>query len=169
MPKLTPKNHQLTEHDFIKLAKTEPHPRARTRLFILHQLQQGQTPEEIAPLFGLNPLTIHILRRKYWEFGIEQAIYDKQRPGRSSKLKPEDHQAFKQRIIEAQEKREGGRLTAEDIHTIAAQELNAHYKHSSSLYPLLHRVGMSWITARSRHPQADPEAQDAFKKTLLTK
>jgi hypothetical protein len=42
MPKLTPKNHQLTEHDFIKLAKTEPHPRARTRLFILHQLQQGQ-------------------------------------------------------------------------------------------------------------------------------
>ena len=84
MPKLTPKNHQLTEHDFIKLAKTEPHPRARTRLFILHQLQQGQAPEEIAPLFGLNPLTIHILRRKYWEFGIEQAIYDKQRPGRSS-------------------------------------------------------------------------------------
>ena len=79
MPKLTPKNHQLTEHDFIKLAKTEPHPRARTRLFILHQLQQGQAPEEIAPLFGLNPLTIHILRRKYWEFGIEQAIYDKQR------------------------------------------------------------------------------------------
>jgi hypothetical protein len=48
MPKLTPKNHQLTEHDFIKLAKTEPHPRARTRLFILHQLQQGQAPEEIA-------------------------------------------------------------------------------------------------------------------------
>jgi len=33
----------------------------------------------------------------------------------------------------------------------------------------LHRIGMSWITARSRHPQADPEAQDAFKKTLLTK
>ncbi len=109
------------------------------------------------------------MRRKYWEFGIEQAIYDKQRPGRSSKLKPEDHQAFKQRIIEEQEKREGGRLTAEDIHTIAAQEFNAHYKHSSSLYPLLHRIGMSWITARSRHPQADPEAQDAFKKTLLTK
>ena len=84
-------------------------------------------------------------------------------------IKPEDHQAFKQRIIEEQEKREGGRLTAEDIHTIAAQEFNAHYKHSSSLYPLLHRIGMSWITARSRHPQADPEAQDAFKKTLLTK
>ena len=91
MPKLTPKNHQLTEHDFLKLAKTESHPRARTRLFILHQLQQGQTPEEIAPRFGFHPLTIHILRRKYWEFGIEQAIYDKQRPGRNSKLKPEDH------------------------------------------------------------------------------
>ncbi|WP_227678334.1 helix-turn-helix domain-containing protein [Psychrobacter faecalis] len=34
------------------------------------------------------------------------------------------------------------------------------------MYELLKRIDMSWISARSQHPKADPQAQDAFKKTL---
>ena len=35
----------------------------------------------------------------------------------------------------------------------------------NGIYELLARIGMSWISARSKHPQADINAQEAFKKT----
>jgi transposase len=35
----------------------------------------------------------------------------------------------------------------------------------SSVYNALKRVDLVWITGRSIHPEADKEAQEAFKKT----
>ncbi|MFI0435987.1 MAG: winged helix-turn-helix domain-containing protein [Parachlamydiaceae bacterium] len=40
---------------------------------------------------------------------------------------------------------------------------------NGSLYRLLHRAGLSWMTGRSQHPKADLERQEAFKKTLKKK
>jgi len=34
------------------------------------------------------------------------------------------------------------------------------------MYHVLHRLGFSWITSRSKHPKQDLEAIEAFKKTL---
>jgi transposase len=36
----------------------------------------------------------------------------------------------------------------------------------STVYGTLKRVDLVWITGRSIHPEADVEAQEAFKKTL---
>ncbi|WP_041350350.1 helix-turn-helix domain-containing protein [Nitrosococcus watsonii] len=34
----------------------------------------------------------------------------------------------------------------------------------SGLYEVLRRAGLSWVSARSRHPQRDGQVQEAFKK-----
>jgi len=39
----------------------------------------------------------------------------------------------------------------------------------SSIYALFRRWNLVWITARSQHPQADPQAQADFKKTSAKK
>ena len=54
---------------------------------------------------------------------------------------------------------------AKDIQQLAEEHYNAHYT-VNGIYELLKRIDMSWISARSQHPKADPQAQDAFKKTL---
>jgi transposase len=35
----------------------------------------------------------------------------------------------------------------------------------SNIYRLLHGLGFSWITSRSKHPKQSEEAQEDFKKT----
>lgn len=39
----------------------------------------------------------------------------------------------------------------------------------SGVYRVMHRAGLSWITARSQHSKANPALQQAFKKTLAKK
>ena len=58
MPKLTPKNYSLNDYDFLTLSKTESRVKSRVRLLVLHHLQQEKKPEEIAPVFGMNPYTV---------------------------------------------------------------------------------------------------------------
>ena len=102
--------------------------------------------------------------KRYYERGLE-SLYDRHRRGRRSKLAEADTAAFKAMIVSEQEKRAGGRLTGKDIQQLAKEHYNAHYT-VNGIYELLKRIDMSWISARSQHPKADPQAQDAFKKTL---
>ena len=70
MPKKTPRNHKLTDHDFLQLSKTEGNARARIRLLMLHQLSQGHPIATVAENFGYNPRSVYTIRRKYWLHGI---------------------------------------------------------------------------------------------------
>ncbi|MEZ8107327.1 winged helix-turn-helix domain-containing protein [Vibrio cortegadensis] len=56
-----------------------------------------------------------------------------------------------------------GRLQARDIGLYIESHFDTSYK-KSALYQLLHDIGLSWITTRSKHPKQSVEAQEAFKK-----
>ena len=155
--------HSLDEHDFGELAKTESKARARTRLYILHQYRLGKHSFEIAKNLSINIETARRTRRRYQASGLD-SLYDKPRSGRNSKLAPKHIESFKQLIVDSQAKRGGGRLTGQDIQKLAYEHYQASYS-VNGIYELLARIGMSWISARSQHPQADINAQEAFKKT----
>ena len=155
--------HSLDDYDFGELAKTESNARARTRLYILHQYRLGKHSFEIAKNLSINIETARRTRRRYQASGLD-SLYDKPRSGRNSKLAPEHIEAFKQLIVDSQAKRGGGRLTGQDIQKLAHEHYQASYS-VNGIYELLARIGMSWISARSQHPQADINAQEAFKKT----
>ena len=155
--------HSLEDHDFGELAKTESKARARTRLYILHQYRIGKQSFEIAENLSINIETVRRTRRRYQAFGLD-SLYDKPRSGRNSKLAPKHIEAFKQLIVDTQAKRGGGRLTGQDIQKLAYEHYQAAYS-VNGIYELLNRIGITWISARSQHPQADINAQEAFKKT----
>lgn len=160
-------NYTLDEYNFGELAKTESKGRARTRLYILHQYKLGKQSEEIAQDLAIHIETARRTRRRYLKYGLK-SLYDQPRSGRNSKI-PEQHiEAFKTLIVEEQKKRGGGRLTGQDIRQLTQEHYQATYT-VTGIYELLKRIGMSWISSRSRHPQADSQQQDAFKKTLVIK
>ena len=57
----------------------------------------------------------------------------------------------------------GGRLVGTDIQLFITENFGHQY-HLSSVYKLLHRLGFSWITSRSKHPKQSLEVQEDFKK-----
>jgi transposase len=82
--------------------------------------------------------------------------------GRKSRL---TQTTFEQDIQALQAAQKGGRIRCQDIVEYIAQKYHLNYSHSG-MYHLLHRFGFSWITSRSKHPNHNPEAIEAFKKTL---
>ena len=80
-------------------------------------------------------------------------------------MPPEHYESFKMRIVQSQLERKGGRLRGEDIDEILQKHYGVEY-HPDAIYNLLQRIGMSWISGRSRHPKADIKKQEAFKKNL---
>ncbi|MBD1584983.1 helix-turn-helix domain-containing protein [Pseudoalteromonas sp. S16_S37] len=56
-----------------------------------------------------------------------------------------------------------GRLIAEDVRCYIRDTLQVDYE-LRSVYRIMHALGFSWITSRSKHPKQSPEAQDTFKK-----
>lgn len=148
--------------DFAQLAKTEPHPRTRMRFLMLHHLQMGLRPNQIAPMLNVNAVTVRKVRQRFLADGIE-AVHEAKRSGRPTRLHPDQHEAFRNAIEQAQAQRVGGRLVGEDIGQILKQQFGVEYQ-LSGIYKLLKTLGIHWISSRSRHPQQDQAAQEAFKK-----
>ncbi|WP_434950031.1 helix-turn-helix domain-containing protein [Shewanella sp. HL-SH4] len=52
---------------------------------------------------------------------------------------------------------------ARDVSLFIQSEFGVTFK-QVNIYRLLHQLGLSWITTRSRHPKQSQDIQDAFKK-----
>ena len=148
--------------DFARLAKKEPHPQKRVRLIVMAQLKRGMTMGEVARLLGIGRHAIGIWYKRYMEAGLE-GLNNKPRPGRPPCIPREREVEFVQRVQDMQMERNGGRVTGYDIQKMALCEFGANYA-EDSIYFVLKRLDVSWVTARSKHPMADEEKQEAFKK-----
>ena len=52
-----------------------------------------------------------------------------------------------------------------DVQTILQEQFDVHCN-KRTVYKLLHRAKLSWVSGRSKNPKQDLDAQEAFKKTL---
>jgi transposase len=75
---------------------------------------------------------------------------------------------FKDAVMRLQEQRSGGRITGRDIRTLLAEQFQVACC-LNSVYNLLARLNLVWITVRSKHPKQSQASQDAFKKTSVTR
>ena len=64
-----------------------------------------------------------------------------------------------------QDNRDGGRITGNEIREHIEKKYNKTFK-NNSIYDLLHRLGLSWVSSRSKHPKSDEKKQKAFKQTF---
>lgn len=67
-----------------------------------------------------------------------------------------------------QENREGGRVRGQDIQVLLKEQFSVDHA-LPSVYHVLERCELSWISTRSKHPKSDPAMQEEFKKKIQEK
>lgn len=157
----------VQRYDFDKLANTTGNARERRRFVAFAHIREGKTFTETAIAVRVKLRTLMNWVKK---FKTERLEGLKDKPGRGAKpFLPEGHRAaFRQAVLELQEKKTGGRVRGSDV----LELMKTKYGVDPSLrtvYDTLKRADLVWITGRSIHPKADLEAQEAFKKTSETK
>jgi transposase len=155
----------LQAHDFHALAKIEPHPRTRVRLLGMAHLQEGRDYHEIATALRVSKITVQGWVHRFKAAGLD-GLRESPRSGAKRKLTASQEAEFKEAVMRLQDQRSGGRITGHDIRTLLEDEFQVACC-LNSVYNLLARLNLVWITVRSKHPNQSQASQDTFKKTSV--
>ncbi|WP_441351376.1 IS630 family transposase [Thalassotalea euphylliae] len=148
-----------------KLAQQESNARVRMRLLAIYHFSLGQNRAQIAQLLGVARGSVNKWVNSYLSAGLK-GLQSKVNKGRPSKLSQAQLNQLSAFVLSHAEKNSGGRLIGEDIQQFIAQEFDVTYS-LRNIYHLLHALGFSWITSRSKHPKQSEQAQAVFKNFRL--
>lgn len=154
--------HSIKDTDFKSLIRKEKNARMRTRLMALAHIQDGVTKTQTAKFLKVSRGAVNKWAQQFINNGID-GLKEKPRSGRPSALSEEQLLQLKEYVIANSIKPTGGRLKGTHLVDYINQEFNVLYS-VDNVYRLLHQLGFSWITSRSKHPKQDVVAQDTFKK-----
>lgn len=157
----------LQNHDFHALAKTEPHPRTRVRLLGMAHLQDGRDYQDIALSLRVSKITVQGWLQRFKAGGLD-GLRESPRSGARRKLEASQEALFKEAVLRLQAQRPGGRATGQDVQALLAGRFQVTCC-LAGVYNLLARLGLVWITVRSKHPKQNQGNQDGFKKTSATR
>lgn len=165
----TPEDTQLqnAEINFFELAKREPNPRTRIRFLALGNLKAGKSKKEITEMFQIVLITLRRWVLRFVTQGV-QGLKEQPGKGRKKKLPQEQEEEFRQQVEILQTLREGGRVRGQDIQVLLREKFCIDHA-LPSVYHVLERCGLSWISARSKHPKSNPVIQEDFKKNSKKK
>lgn len=155
--------YELSDEDFLKSYRTESNPRCRMRFLALHHLQQGNCKLDVCKMLCISRPTLNLWISWYKEAGAERLRSKVKGRGIKPKISA-PKEDLKRAILKLQEDRNGGRIIATDIQKMILETYQVKY-HKCHIYNILRKLGLSWISSRSKHPKSDPAAMEAFKKT----
>ena len=144
--------------------KTDPHAWRRQRwLIIYNALIDPRKAEEIARHCGVSKAMVHDVISTYNRLGVV-AVDTPGKGGRRRKsLTLQEEKAFLAPFFAQAEN--GAIATVTQIQR-AFEERIGHDVDDSTIYRLLHRHGWRKLMPRPRHPKADLQTQEQFKKTF---
>ena len=147
--------------------RTDPRADWRQRWLILYNaLIEPRPAAEIARHCGVSKGTVHAVISRYNRFGVA-AIETPGKGGRRRQyMTLEEEKAFLAPFFAQAER--GEVATVGQIWHAYAQHVG-HEVDDSTIYRLLHRHGWRKVMPRPKHPKADSQAQEQFKKTFLHK
>ena len=151
-----------TSDDFKSFAKQASSAPLRMRYLALYHFKRGESRTQTAINLGVARGSVNTWVSNYLKYGLE-GLQDKPRPGRTRQLSEAQLKQLKRFIQDNAVKQAGGRLIAEDVRCYIRDTLHVDYE-LRNVYRIMHSLGFSWITCRSKHPKQSQEAQDAFKK-----
>jgi transposase len=152
----------MPKHNFSELAKTHQSVRLKLRYLALAHFQEGHSRTDIAKFLKVSRTSVNKWISQYHKNGLE-GLVDKKTTGRPVRLSEAQCKQLIDYVKNAAKSSAGGRLVGTEIQSYITDSFGVHY-HLSSVYKLLHRLGFSWITSRSKHPKQSIEAQEDFKK-----
>jgi len=144
-----------------RLARRE-NGRVCQRVLMIANMLEGMSHEQAARLVGLSRSAAYQWHNRYEEEGIA-GLRDRPRPGRRPRIDEATAARLKERLVAGAELERDGVVAfrAIDAQRILKEEFDRDCSLSST-YRLLHRINLSWLVPRPRHPAADATAQAAF-------
>lgn len=152
----------MTAAEVKALAKAESDRRLKMRYLAIYHFLSGSNRTQIAQYLGVARGSVNTWVTLFLSSGIN-GLRIKPSSGRPTELAPEQLKDLTSFIKKNAVKPTGGRLIAEDVKNHISCEYGVTYSLSNT-YRLLHALGFSWITSRSKHPKQSNEVQEAFKK-----
>ncbi|CAM3030322.1 Winged helix-turn helix domain-containing protein [Vibrio rarus] len=149
-------------HDFQRLINATSNARLRVRYLAISHFIDGKNRTEIALYLKVSRVSVNKWVKAYLDDGLE-GLQEKPHSGRPHRLTEEQRLQLKNHVTDHAINASGGRLQAKDIGLYIESNFGIKYQ-QSGVYRLLHEIGLSWITTRSKHPKQSIEAQEAFKK-----
>jgi len=154
---------ELSAGELRALARREKDPRAASRMYAIAHALEGKSRAEAARLAGMERQALHDAVVRYNAEGLA-GLHDRPKGHRRPVLDEEEGAALKDLVLAGPDLARHGRTEwtlpalAEEIARLWGKRL-----HPASLSRVLRRLGLSKQKTRPRHPQADAEAQAAFK------
>lgn len=146
------------------LARRERNPRAASRMYAIAHALEGISRAEAARLAGMERQALHDAVVRYNAEG-PAGLHNRPKGHRRPVLDQDDEAALVEIVLAGPDLARHGRTEwtlpalAEEIAQRWGKRL-----HPASLSRVLRRLGLSKQKTRPRHPQANPEAQEAFKR-----
>ncbi len=167
MPAPLPIRTDRSPCELRRLARLEHDGRVSTRLLALANALEGIPREEAARLAGMTSQTLGDWVHRYDEEDIE-GLKDRLWSGRPPRLTEGQQAALKALILKGPRlKREGCvAWRIRDLCGLVERRFAVAYS-ESGMIRLLKGLDLSAQKARPVHPEADPQAQERFKKTCL--
>ena len=147
-----------------KLAKAEANARVARRLLAIANALSGMSRKEAAEAAGMDRQALRDWVIRYTAHGLD-GLYDCWGEGRPPRLEPHEQAGLMRIVLTGPDPKAGlSAFTREDLVRICEDRFGKSF-HPASLGRLLRRLGLSRQKARPSHPQKDPAAAEAFKKS----
>ena len=148
-----------------KLAKAETDARVARRMLAIANALDGKSREEAARSAGMDRQTLRDWVIRYNAHGLD-GLADQWGDGRPPKLSVQEKAELQAIVLAGPDPEASGisAFTREDLVRIC-QDKFGKTLHVSSMGRILRELGLSRQKARPSHPQKDPAAQAAFKKS----
>lgn len=136
--------------------------REHARVMCIRLLALGWEAQDVAHAVGLSRSSVYRRKAEYLSEGKRTLSTDGWGGRRGGVLGTEEEAQFVAHFEDAA--REGQLVTAAEMLSELARRCGES-PNPSTLYRILARHGWRKVIPRPRHPQADPERQEAFKET----
>jgi transposase len=158
----------MSAADLRAAARASADAKQASRVLAIAMVLDGFSREKAARLCGMDRQTLCDWVHRYNEEGLE-GLADRPRSGRPASLSWVEQGKLASWVEEGAELARDGvvRFRRADLRDRVAAEFGVEL-HERSVGKLLRRLDFRHLSVRPQHPQSDPEAQEAFKKTSRT-
>ena len=153
---------QPEDHDELeRLTRTTTNAKQRDRYRAIQLAIEGEQTANIQRALARSRSFVQRWCYVYRDHGLD-AVRPIKQTGRPTKLPPEQHEAFRQRVLDGPTDEDGVcALRGTDIIRILEQEFGVSYT-LSGLYDLLARLDVVVLSPRPQHRKSDPHAMQQW-------
>lgn len=151
-----------------ELLKSKEDYKTALRLVSILPLSKGESSRKAQELLLLSHNQILIWAKRFNEFGVE-GLKDKPKPGRKSRIHPEQLSQLKRVVLESPPEEYGYNTavwTAPMLVEVIEKEFGIHYSDDAVYFLLKKKLGLSYKKGRGFYPEADPQKREEFSETL---